>query len=93
MIPNATHAADVPDAVKANVIISVSRDTELTPVTTRVRWVSRPIILYLLVYISYLTCTCVRGVTEYRSTGPENERPSKWRLHGIIRNERIEKLL
>ena len=39
MIPNATHAADVPDAVKANVTFSVTAHMELTPTHTRV-WVS-----------------------------------------------------
>ena len=39
MIPNATHAADVPDAVKANVTFSVTGHTELTPTHTRA-WVS-----------------------------------------------------
>ena len=79
--------ADVRNAVKADVIISVSRDAELTPVLTHA-WVR--IILYLLVYVSLLTRTCIRGMTEYWSTGPENERSSKWQLHGIIRNQRTE---
>ena len=87
MIRIVISTADVRNAVKANVTISVSRDAELTPVLTRA-WVR--IILYLLVYVSQLTYTCIRRMTEYWSTGPENERSSKWQLHGIIRNQRTE---
>jgi len=39
VIPNATHVAGVPDAVKANVTFSVTGHTELTPTHTRA-WVS-----------------------------------------------------
>jgi len=45
VIPNATRAVDVPDAVKANVTFSVSRHTELTATHTHA-WVS--VILFFL---------------------------------------------
>jgi len=50
VIPNATHAADVPDAVKANVTFSVTVHTELTPAHTRV-WVSVILLLSLLLLL------------------------------------------